>query len=71
MAERRSREEISDWARILREAEDNSNLYYEPREAEKKIWDAILYLEGVDLKDGPDTYLHINEDFNKYYKETF
>ena len=71
LAERKSREEISNWARALREADDSSNLDYDPRDSQKKIWDAIIFLEGVDLKDGPNSYLHVEEDFVKYYKELF
>ena len=66
----KSREEISNWAVTLREAEDSSTLVYDPPEAESLIWEAILYLEGVDLKDAPDSYLHTVDDFNDYVRDT-
>ena len=61
-----SREGASDWARKRKIAEDAGELEYEPASQEQKIWDSILYLEGVDLKDGPDSYLHIIDDFRDY-----
>ena len=61
-----SREDASDWAKKRQEAEDAGDLEYEPATKEREIWDAVLYLEGVDLKDSPDTYLHISDDFRDY-----
>lgn len=61
-----SREYASNWAEQRQGVEDSGNLEYEPATKEQKIWDAILYLEGVDLKDAPDSYLHTNEDFRDY-----
>lgn len=61
-----SREDASSWARDRQTAEDEGELEYEPASKEQIIWDAVLYLEGVDLKDGPDSYLHVVEDFREY-----
>lgn len=61
-----SKEDASNWAKQRQKAEDSGNLEYEPTSKEQKIWDAILYLEGVDLKDAPDSYLHTAEDFHDY-----
>lgn len=61
-----SREDVSDWAKKRQIAEDGGELEYEPASKEQEIWDAILYLEGVDLKDSPDTYLHVVSDFQDY-----
>lgn len=61
-----SREDASDWARKRQDAEDVGDLEYEPESKEREIWDSILYLEGVDLKDGPDSYLHVLDDFEGY-----
>jgi hypothetical protein len=61
-----SREDASDWARKRQDAEDAGDLEYEPESKEREIWDSILYLEGVDLKDGPDSYLHVLDDFESY-----
>ena len=61
-----SREDASDWAKKRQFAEDNGELEYEPASKEQLIWDAVLYLEGVDLKDGPSSYLHVVDDFREY-----
>ncbi len=61
-----AREDVSSWAQERQNAEDSGSLEYEPTSKEQIIWDAILYLEGVDLKDAPDSYLHTNEDFQDY-----
>ena len=65
----RSREQVASWAHAVREAEDAGTLEYEPSEAEKRIWRAILYLIGVDSKDGPDSYLHVEEDFRDFFED--
>jgi hypothetical protein len=62
----RSREEISDWARSLRIEDDTSRLSFEPAAMRDRIWSSIIYLEGVDLKDDPSTYLHVPEDFMEF-----
>jgi hypothetical protein len=62
----RSRESIADFATEAMKANDLRELVFEPAAAEDKIWDAILYLLVVDLRDSPSTYLHSVEDFLEY-----
>lgn len=69
IAEERSRMEVAGWARDRRLAEDDGCLEYDPASDEKKIWDAISYLESVDLKDGPDSYLYSKSDFERFLNE--
>ena len=64
-----SRETISEWARERQEAEDMNQLEYEPPHEEKRIWRAITYLMGVDLKDTDGSYLHSIENFVEFRKE--
>jgi hypothetical protein len=66
IARTRSREEISDWARSLRLENDKGQLVFEPGAMRDRIWHSITYLEGVDLKDSPTTYLHVPEDFLEF-----
>lgn len=61
-----SREDVANWAQQRQQAEDDGVLEYEPPSQEKELWDAILYLEGVDLKDEPQSYLHTVKDFQEY-----
>ena len=61
----KSREEVARWANSIREAEDASMLKYVPIEREPDIWEAILFLAGVDFKDAPNEYLHSENDVKK------
>lgn len=62
-----TREEVSSWANKLQCAQDNNTLVYSPDNMEDKIWKAIQFLQGVDLKDSPSTYLHNLEDIRSFY----
>ncbi|MDN3505825.1 MAG: hypothetical protein P0S96_01180 [Simkaniaceae bacterium] len=62
----RSREEISSWAENLQLAEDNNDLEYYPKMEGDKIWDALDYLNGVDLRDLDGSYLHSQKSFIDY-----
>jgi hypothetical protein len=66
ISERTSREEIANFASQAMRANDQDLLILKPKSEKTKIWDAILYLSGVDLKDSPDSYLHIIDDFINY-----
>ena len=57
-----TRESASDWARSLREASDRNELTILPLEEKRVIWKALIFLEGVDMKDAPDSYLHNKDD---------
>lgn len=63
----RSREDVAGWASSVRAADDTEGIQYEPPTAESAIWQALEFLMGVDIKDGPDSYLHNHEDFEKYW----
>lgn len=60
-----TREAVSDWARELREAHDRNDLAISPEVDRPQLWKAILFLEGVDLRDAPDSYLHNEEDIRR------
>ena len=62
LAASETRESVSNWARELREADDRQQLKIVPASDKQRLWNAILFLEGVDLKDAPDSYLHNEED---------
>lgn len=67
--EKKSREELSNWAIKLQFANDNDDLEYDPPSEEAKIWDGIEYLTGVDLKDINGSYLHSKKSFIQYKKD--
>lgn len=60
-----SRERVSDWARSIREADDRDEVQLSSDEDGDRIWKAVLFLEGVDLKDSPETYLHNEADIQR------
>ncbi|OWP63961.1 hypothetical protein CDA63_05705 [Hymenobacter amundsenii] len=61
-----SREEASQWALNSREGLERRALKYFPASAESKIWDAVLFIEGIDLQDAPGSYLHNEEDIRLF-----
>jgi hypothetical protein len=63
---RRTREQVSSWAEALRVAHDADKLAFEPASAKPVIWEAILYLTGVDLRTSPSEYLHVPADFEEF-----
>lgn len=63
------REAIADWAKKRQEAEDDDRLEYDPPSDENRIWRAITYLMGVDLKDIDGSYLHSIKNFIDFRKK--
>jgi hypothetical protein len=61
LANRISRETASEWAMQLINLSEEKKLNYSPQDLEVSIWEAIQFLQGVDIKDAPNIYLH-NED---------
>ena len=59
------REVIADWAKALREADDHKELTVVPETDRLRVWKAILFLEGVDLRDSPESYLHDDADISR------
>jgi hypothetical protein len=68
ISERTSREEIADFASQAMGANDQDFLVFKPKSEKSKIWEAILYLSGVDLRVSPDGYLHSIKNFIDYRK---
>lgn len=64
-----TREDASDWAKERQLAADSGELEFETTTEKEKVWNAILYLEGIDLNDGPNSYLHIDDDLQNYRAE--
>jgi hypothetical protein len=64
-----TREEASVWALQARKMEDDGQLIYEPEEAESIIWDAIQFLEAIDMQNSPGTYLYGEDDIRLYAQQ--
>jgi hypothetical protein len=69
LSETKTREELSHWASSLMKLQDDDLLVYEPVTDEDRIWNALVYLSGVDLKTDKATYTHAPEDFAAFVKE--
>ncbi|MCA1063034.1 DNA-binding protein [Rossellomorea sp. AcN35-11] len=58
-----SREEVADWASEYL-MQDELNI------TDEIVWELLQIVSGVDLKDSPDEYLHVEQDIkdwiNKY-----
>ena len=61
-----SRDIASKWASELRLLDDQRKLEYEDNENELIIWNAIVFIEGIDLKDAATTFLHSDKDIIEY-----
>ncbi|MDN0191733.1 DNA-binding protein [Bacillus stercoris] len=57
-----TREEVSDWAGTYVYAD-------EPEGEDDRVWDMLILLSGIDLKDSPETYLHSTDDLNDWIKQ--
>ena len=67
--EKMPREQIASWASKRQSANDSDDLEFEPSIEKKRIWRAITYLMGVDLKDMDGSYLHSVENFVDFRKK--
>lgn len=52
------RHEASNWARMLREADDRRELVVQPESDRRVVWKAIQFLEMYDVKTSPSEYLY-------------
>ncbi len=57
-----TREDASNWARELREADDRKELTITPEADRKQIWEALSFLEMYDMKNSPTEYMYDEED---------
>lgn len=64
-----TREEISFWALQRQIANDEESLEFIPISERDKIWKAIIYLMGVDLKDIDGSYLHSLDNLIEFRKK--
>ncbi|SKA03561.1 hypothetical protein SAMN04488128_102394 [Chitinophaga eiseniae] len=62
-----SREDASLWAYNLRQEADGNKLVYYPEGNEEILWESILFIEGIDLQNTPNVYLHNREDIQAFW----
>lgn len=61
-----SREDASLWAFNLRQEVDDNKLIYSPEKDENILWESILFIEGIDLQNEPNVYLHNKKDIQDF-----
>lgn len=61
-----SREDASLWAYYLRQEADDNKLIYSPEKDENILWESILFIEGIDLQNEPNVYLHNKKDIQDF-----
>ena len=71
LSEEKYREEIADWAIHLQELYDKNDLFFKPINDEKRIWEGIQFLAGIDLQYKPNYYLHSKSDIQKFILNNF
>ena len=54
-----SREEVADWA-------SEYVMQVEPNITDEIVWELLQIVSGVDLKDSPDEYLHVEQDIKDW-----
>lgn len=62
---RMTRESADRWAYGLLQQFEAGSLTYSPAADEKRIWDGIMYIYGIDIMESPGKYLHSNENIRK------
>ncbi len=62
-----SREDASLWAYNLRQEADDNKLIYYPEKDENIIWESLLFIEGIDLQNEPNFYLHNKKDVQDFW----
>ena len=61
-----SREEASDIAINLDDKVSEKKIIAFPVEKERFIWDSLHFIQGIDLLESPDVYLHNLQDLQDY-----
>lgn len=67
--EKITREQADRWAYERMQSFDADTLYFEPKEKEELLWDAIQYLYGIDSKVSPTEYMHPLDEIKETFEE--
>lgn len=66
-----TREAADRWAYALVQQSEAGSLIFVPQAEKERIWDAIMYLYGVDSMEAPGEYLHTDEDIQAAMRAKF
>ncbi|MEX8505361.1 hypothetical protein [Leptothrix ochracea] len=59
---RMTREAADRWAYDVVQQSETGSLMFSPVNARDRIWEAVMYLYGIDTMEAPGQYLHTEED---------
>lgn len=59
-----TREFADRWAYDVMQKCESGNLELIPSSQREEIWDAVMYLYGIDAMDSPGEYLHSDEEIS-------
>jgi len=62
-----SREDASLWAYNLRIEADDNKLLYTPEQDENILWESLLFIEGIDIQNEPNVFLHNKKDIKDFF----
>ena len=71
LQEKKSFEEASDWASNIIQMDEQGKLEIESKENISKIFEALTYLTGLDIKDSSGAYFHsinnVKDEFDNLF----
>jgi hypothetical protein len=59
---RMTREAADRWAYGVMQQSEAGSLTFSPMNAKDRIWEAVMFLYGIDTMEAPGQYLHTDED---------
>lgn len=68
LAEKITREQADRWAYQIIKAEESKMLVIDDKEP-LLVWEAVMFLYGIDLMESPGEYLHTKSDIDVFLKE--
>jgi hypothetical protein len=66
-----SRKFADRWAYFIIKKNESREVTFIPSKDEKKIWEEVMYLYGIDLEEAPGEYLHSFEEIEHRFNERF
>lgn len=64
-----TRNDADRWAHSILKASEQSKIQFTPEKRREKIWDAVMYLYGIDLRSTDDDYMFSDQDIRGKLRE--
>ncbi len=69
LANKMTREAADRWAYSIINLPEACPVSFVPEAEKTRIWNAVMYLYGIDMMDSPGEYLHTQDDIRRAMKE--